>query len=311
MKSWIGKRVLVTGGAGFIGANLVRKLVREKAEVFLIAKTGCDLWRLKDILSRVTIIKGDMAQAQDVERAVSRTRPCAIFHLATFRASEESKTLIDFAETNILGAVHLIAAAKKVGLEILVCAGSQLEYGNALKPHRESDLLQPSTLHGITKVSATMLFQYAAHNIGLPVVVLRLFHVYGPWESPKRLIPTAIKAALTGDVLHMTEKGFRRDYVFIDDVVEAFLKAVDRPDLAGEVFNIGSGVHTLNEDVAAAIEKATGKILSIQFGTHPKHLNDTTFRVADIRKARDILGWQPKHSLDEGLRETAEWIKLA
>jgi len=309
MKSWIGKRVFVTGGTGFIGANIVRRLVREKAEVVLLVRPNAHLWRLKGILPKMSLIQGDLTRANDVEKAVSQVCPHAIFHLATFRANKNPTTFSNFVTTNLFGATHLAVAAKKANVQIFVSAGSQLEYGNTLKPHRESDLLRPVTLYGLTRAASTMYFQYAAQELGLPIVVLRLFHVYGPWESHERLIPTAIRAALTGARLPMTEQGFHRDYVFVEDVVEAFLAAAARPDLGGEIFNIGSGVQTSNEEALAIIERVTGKVISSQIGAYKKHLHDTIFRVADIRKAGDILGWRPRYTLDKGIRKTAEWVR--
>lgn len=306
--SWNRIRVLVTGGSGFVGANLIRRLLAEGADVFALVRDADDAWRLQDVSGKITMLSGDISCFGDVAAALIQARPSVVFHLATARAGEDLKNFPLFLSTNTLGAYHLITAAKNSGVEIMVCAGSQLEYGQSNFPHCETDALVPDTLHGLTKASATMLFQAAAHNMQLPVVILRLFHVYGPWESPKRLIPSAIGAALTGQVLRMTQKGFCRDFVYIDDVIETFLIAAQRPDLRGEVFNIAGGCRVLNEDIVTNIERLSGKPLAVEFGAYPAHIIDTVFGVADITKAKVILGWQPHFSLENGLRATMEWV---
>ncbi|MEI8175259.1 MAG: SDR family NAD(P)-dependent oxidoreductase [Candidatus Omnitrophota bacterium] len=308
---WRGKRVLVTGGTGFIGANLLRRLLAEGAHVSALIRHAESAWRLKSILHEIDILPGDISRPEDVENAVTASRPGVIFHLATARSIEAVENLPLFISTNVLGASNLILSAKRAGIKAVVYTGSQLEYGHSASAHVETDRLSPYTLHGVTKAAATMSFQGVARQIGFPVVILRLFHVYGPWESPQRFIPTLIAAALKGETVAMTEKGFRRDYIYIDDVIEALLIAARRPDLKGEVFNIASGRQVLNEEVAAIVERCIGKEIDSTCGAYAAHLTDTGFRVADIRKARSVLGWEPKVDLDSGIKATIDWLSPA
>ena len=306
--SWRGQRVLVTGGTGFVGANLVRRLLAEEASVFVLARDAANVWRLEGIRDRVTVLPGDLCRLSDVEAALMRARPAVVFHLATARSGSTAADYPTFAAINTLGAYHLWTAAHKAGVGRMVCAGSQMEYGPSVEPHQETDRIQPDTVHGLTKGAACLFLQDAGRRAVPSTVVLRLFHVYGPWESPKRLVPTAIRAALGGTLLRMTDKGIRRDYVYVDDVVEAFLMAAVRTDLTGEVFNIGSGRQTPNEEVVVLIGRIAGKPLAAEFGAYASHVTDTTFRVADINKAASILGWRPKHDLAQGLRATIDWV---
>lgn len=309
MPDWTGRRIFITGGTGFIGTNLVRRLVEEEAQVFVLVRPQRDAWRLKGVHDRISFLRGDLASEIDVLSAVKAARPEIIFHLATARVPEQEASIPLFFSLNILSASRLISAACDVGVKRLVVAGSSLEYGHSRVPHAESDPLCPSTLHGAMKASATILFQLAAQRPGLSSVILRLFHVYGPWESPDRLVPTALRAALRGEELRLTEKGIRRDFVYVEDVVDSFLMAAQRSDLKDEVINIGSGVQTSNEELVEAVERITGRPISIRFGGYEKKPYDTDFRVADIRKAAALLLWQPRHDLHAGLQATHDWMK--
>lgn len=305
---WHNKKVLVTGGTGFIGANLVRRLLAEGADVSVMSRNISGAWRLAEIVDRITLISGDISCFADTKAAIAQAKPSVIFHLATARANEEPANFPLFNSINTMGAHHLVNAAVSADVPMLVCAGSQLEYGPSQQPHLETDPLQPQTLHGLSKAAATLYFQNAARQMPLSTIILRLFHVYGPWESPKRLVPTAIRAALNGTALRMTNKGIQRDYVYVDDVVDAFLRAGQRPDLKGEIFNIASGTQACNEDIVMAIEKISKKRITIEFDAYPPHLTDVPFRVADIEKAKKVFGWRPRFALDQGLRATIDWI---
>ncbi len=305
---WAGKRVTVTGGTGFVGANLVRRLVAEGAEVHVLSRDPANAWRLAALAGRITMLQADLACREQVEKVLALTRPAVVFHLATARVSEMPENFPAFLSINTLGAYNVLTAARQAGAAMLVSAGSQLEYGSGQAPHRETDPLRPVTSHGLTKAAATMFLQAEAQKLAPAIVLLRLFHVYGPWESPKRLIPTALRAALNGTRLRTTPPGPRRDPVFVGDVVEAFLLAAARPDLSGEVFNIASGHQLANEEIVQMIGKVAGKPLAVDPGAYPPHANDATFRVGNIRKAREILGWQPQTSLEQGLRATMDWI---
>lgn len=310
MNPWKNKRILVTGGTGFVGANLIRRLIAEQAQVTVLARDPASSWRLASLRDSITFFPGDLTRATDIEASVAQARPDIIFHLATAREENSSANYPAFVAINTLGPHHLLSAARLANVKMLVCAGSQLEYGPHQEPHRETDRIQPNTYHGMTKgAAATYLQEAGRHQTPPATVILRLFHVYGPWESPKRLIPTAIRAALRGDTLRTTSQDIRRDYIHVDDVVAAFLLAAQRPDLSGEIFNIGSGHQTSNEAVIRLIERVVDKPLAITAGAYPPHLTDAPFRVADISKARKDLGWEPRLDLMQGLRTTVEWVE--
>jgi nucleoside-diphosphate-sugar epimerase len=137
--------------------------------------------------------------------------------------------------------------------------------------------------------------------------VLRLFSVYGRWESPSRFIPTAIRAALGGGEMALTAPGVRHDFVYVDDVVDAMLTAATANGVDGEVINVGSGREWTNEEVVDAVQRLTGRVVRVRTGEYPAKTADTAHWVADVGKAAALLGWRPAHDLTSGLRETIEW----
>ncbi len=176
--------------------------------------------------------------------------------------------------------------------------------------HKETDLLVPSLFYGVTKAASTLLLQQFARKDLRPIVILRLFSVYGYWEAAHRLIPTAIMASINGSDLGLTKPGFRRDLVFIEDVVEACLRAAHKPGASGRIFNIGSGRQWTNEQVVQMVEAITRRPIRVHVGAYPPRPSDTARWVADIRRAREQLGWTPRHSLESGLRKTIRWFRM-
>jgi nucleoside-diphosphate-sugar epimerase len=207
----------------------------------------------------------------------------------------------------MLGTSNLIEALAPLEYERMVVAGSALEYGPSVSAHRENDPLRPATFRGAGKAAATLLSLQHASAERRPIAVLRLFSVYGAWESPSRLIPTAIRAALCGGQMALTAPGVRHDFVFIDDVVDAMLAAAAAGGADGEAINVGSGREWTNEQVVEAVQRLTGRVVRARAGEYPAKAADTAHWVADIGKAAALLGWRPAHDLIGGLRETIEW----
>jgi nucleoside-diphosphate-sugar epimerase len=212
-------------------------------------------------------------------------------------------------QTGVLGTANLLEAVSTIPLERLVHLGSSLEYGPRDRPLLESDRLEPRTFRGAAKAAATLLCQQFARSDHCSVVVLRAFSVYGPWEAGTRLVPTAILAALRHHDMNLTGPGHRRDLVFVQDVVEACLLAVQAEPIAGEIINVGSGRQWANEEIVAQVQAISGQRIRVQAGNYPPSPSDTGYCVADIEKAKRLLGWKPRHTLQSGLEETVTWFR--
>jgi nucleoside-diphosphate-sugar epimerase len=301
-----GGRVLVTGATGFIGANVVRALLHLGSEVHITVQSSSDPWRLKEVLPHVETHVASLTDADGLQRAFVGTRPAVVLHLATPRGRDEAARARILAAT-VTGAFHLLRLARQFDVQRLVAAGSSLEYRPSDVALTEDACTEPTTIHGTAKAAATQLYRQAAVGAGVPVCVLRFFHVYGPWESRHRLLPTAIRAALAGTPLPLTGGAIARDWVFVADVVAAVLRAAGLRR-NGEVINVGSGEEYSNEAIVQCVGDTIGKPVRIVTGAFPRGPADVAHRRADRSKAARLLGWTPTATLAEGVRQTVDWF---
>lgn len=306
MNDGSGSRWLVTGASGFIGAHLARLGVNAGADVHGLIRPGSRLDRLHDIVDRMSLHSADLTDAAELARAVRASDPRYVFHLGmTSGHAETADGRRQMLLTSALGTLNLLEAMSTVRPQRIVHVGSGLEYGSSPAPLAESHPLGPSTFRGCAKAMATLLCSQAA-EAGVPIVTLRAFSVYGPGEAPARIVPTTIRAALEGRPFSIT-RDCRRDFVFVDDVVEACVRAADAAGVAGSIINIGTGVETANEDLVAAVEEVTGRRIQLGPGRAAPSPLDGSQWVADISRAARVLQWHPVHSLRAGLLESVAW----
>jgi nucleoside-diphosphate-sugar epimerase len=303
---------MLTGAGGFVGAQLVRELLRRGAEIHAVVRRGSNLRRLEGILERVSRHEADVTDREALGRIFESIRPVYVFHAATRRASDSPEARRATLRTNVDGTLNLLEAAAFAGsVRRLVAFGGSLEYGVKSEPMKETDCAEPSTFYGATKAAATLVAQQFAREHALPLVVLRLFSVYGYWEAGSRLIPTAILAALEDYPLDLTAPGYRRDLIFVADAVEASLRAAQAGRVApGEIINVGTGRQWSNEEVVELIQEIVGRRIRVRAGAYAARRSDATHWVADRQKAARLLGWEPRHTLPEGLQKTIEWLRL-
>jgi len=189
-----------------------------------------------------------------------------------------------------MGTWHLIEALTAVSCQRFVHVGSSLVYGSHSEPLQEAFYPQPTTFRGMTKAAADMVSSYVATTGSLSCAIVRPFSVYGPWEGASRLIPTVVLAGLRHTPIRLTASEYRRDFVFIDDVVDVCLLALQRPEANGEIFIAGSGEQHSNQAVVALIEALTGEKILINPEPFPARPPDTLNWIADMSKTRRLLG---------------------
>jgi nucleoside-diphosphate-sugar epimerase len=300
-----GSRVFVTGATGFIGANMVRRLLIEGASVHALVRPGANLWRLSDIVSQVHLQECDLLDFSGVGRCVALADPDIIYHFA-FPGGHNSdfQAQLEMLSTGLLGTYALLSAASTNHVKHFIHIGSSTEYHPGKQPHGEDELIEPVSIRGVGKAASTLLCQQYAHQYDLNIVILRLFTVYGPWEQPERLIPTACRAILQDMTLPLTLPGLMHDRVFVEDMLDASVRAASHRCTSGEIINIGSGEQHTNEEIVHILEEIAGRNVKIAVGAYAPRPFDGNHWVADITRARDILGWQPLHSLRSGLEAT-------
>jgi len=305
-----GKRVLITGAAGFIGSNLTRQLLGRGATVHAVVRPSSSLWRLSDVASAIGLHCADLTDRGGIEKILDQVRPEIIFHLAVRGMRTYNEDPCDILRVNVFGTVNLLEAAKTRDHECLVHLGSSTEYGPKNSPMKESDCLEPATFYGATKAASTLFCLQAAAANRRPIVVLRPFNVYGPWDVGTRLIPVSVMAALQGGGMDVTPAGYRRDYVFVEDVCEACLMAADSKEAFGRVLNIGTGRQWSNEEVVETVQTLAGKRIAVRAGEYPLRPFDVKRWEADISEAKRLLGWEPRHTLEQGLKKTIAWFDI-
>lgn len=291
-------KALVTGAGGFVGAHLSARLAADGWDVAGTVRPGSSAGRLDP---RVTVIPVDLADREAVAGLARSVAPDVVFLIA---ASRGASTPAERAATMAVNASSGAWLIDELGARCrsVVRLGSSTEYGRADGPMDESTPLRPRSFFGATKAGGSMLVAAAAVASGVRATLLRAFQVYGADDHPGRLVPTVLRAARTGDVLALTSPGRRRDWIHVDDVVEACVRAALADELPpGQVLNIGTGRQVANEDLVAIVERVSGRHVRVAAGAHPGRSWDSSSWVCDPSLAADLLGWEAKIDLEDGL----------
>jgi NAD dependent epimerase/dehydratase len=310
------KKILVTGAGGFIGSHLTERLVELGAntKAFVRYNSRND-WGLLELLPRekldkIEVIMGDLKDADAVRHAVEEVD--IIFHLGSLIAIPYSYIHPrETIETNIMGALNVLTAAKENTIEKLVHTSTSEVYGTArYVPIDETHPLQGQSPYSASKIGADKIAESFFRSFDLPVAIIRPFNTYGPRQSARAVIPTIITQALTGEKIVLGSLHPTRDYTYVKDVVEGFIKIAESPKSVGEVVNIGSNFEISIGDLANKIISLIGK--NAEIIPDPVRIRPQDSEVerlwCDNTKAKRLLGWEPTTSLEEGLKKTIDWI---
>ena len=303
------KNVLLTGGTGFVGANLALRLLREGHGVALLVRPGCATWRIQSFADDVALVEADLTDATSVAGAVRSVRPDWIFHLAAYGAYPQQRDLRTMQETNVAGLINLVDAALRDGFEAFVNAGSSSEYGYKNFPPSEVELVEPNSDYAWTKASATQFCRSTAQRRDVSMPTLRLYSVYGPYEEPSRFVPTLIAHGLRGELPPLADASVARDFVYVDDACDAFVRAAtNRSPDPGAVYNVGTGVQSTLADVVEIARRRLPIRGEPLWGSMPNRSWDTSTWVANNAKICSELDWLPRHTLDEGFADFVDWF---
>lgn len=300
-------RIFVTGGTGFVGSHLVKRLVERGDTVAILRRRTSNTWRISDLLPRMEVIFGDVLSIDASSYEIWKFAPDTIVHLAWWGVGNAFCN--DPRQVgNISGWTSLAQLAHWAGARNWIGLGSQAEYGPfAGQPVTEDTPADPTTLYGITKLAAGLLAKHFCDSLGLRFAHVRLFSPYGPADEPYWLIPYLIRTLQAGKKPSLSPGEQRWDYLYIDDVIEGLIRIIDTPTATG-IFNLGSGFPYTIAHVAETVRNLISPALPLGLGENPYSPNQTMHLQADVSRLR-ALEWEPKIDLDEGLRRTVEWFR--
>lgn len=304
-------RVLVTGGTGFVGSHLALALLARGDEVHV---TNHRQKKLPKILSaipedRLIVHTIDIRNISKLESLLATVRPERIYHLAAcLHKKGEDPNTQELLETNVIATAALLRYAKKEDVP-LVNTGTFTEYAPSSSPVNEHSPLGPQEFYSTSKLAATFLCVQEGKK-GVPVITLRLFTPYGPEMPEGRIMHVAIKHALRNEPIPLSSPGVTRDFIFASDIAQAYIQAGEQAhQLRGEVFNIGSSNATTLEVLGQSVLQLCGSTSTLSWGTQKSLAYDAELWQADNTKAQELLKWEPKSDLHQGLTETIAWYK--
>jgi NAD dependent epimerase/dehydratase len=313
---WKGRQVLVTGAGGFIASHLVERLVKDGARVraFVRYNSRNDVGMLRlvspDVFSALELVRGDLRDVEAVRKAVKNTD--TVFHLGALIAIPYSyvnpREVID---VNIMGTLNVLMAARDASVRRVVHTSTSEVYGTAqYTPIDEKHPLQGQSPYSASKIGADKIAESFYRSFDVPVVTLRPFNTYGPRQSTRAVIPTIITQVLTRDEVKLGSLDPMRDFTFVADTANGFVRVAEADNVLGEEINLGNDntirIGDLVEKIFDIIGK-TPKIIADEQRIRPGK-SEVMKLWASNQKAKEKIGWEPKISLDEGLKLTIEWI---
>ena len=310
---WKGRRVLVTGGSGFIGFALARHLLTKAANVSILDIKPLPSYATAAERSAFSFVRGSVTSQETVRSLIKRRRIKTIFHLAAEaivdRALEAPAQTLD---ANVRGTWVILESHRACpSIEEIIVASSDHVYGSHTKPpYTERSPLVGESPYDVSKSCADLIAQMYAKTCGVPVAIARCGNVYGPGDlNWSRLIPDALRSHARGTPLRLRSSGhLSRDYVYIDDIIDAYsalAQNVHAKKLSGEAFNFGTGKPLAALDVLGRLGTVLGERVQFSIANTARHEIRALF--LDSSKARRALSWRPKLARDEGFRRTCAW----
>jgi UDP-glucose 4-epimerase len=308
-RSFAGRRILVTGGAGFVGSVLTRHLLDAGARITVLDDlfTG----RADSIPAGAEFVEGSVTDGKLVSELVAASS--YVFHMAARNIIASTANPLDDFATNIGGTLNVLMAARAASVDRVVYASSASVYGNPRSiPINEDDGIVPLSPYAVSKLGGENYCQAFYESYGLPTASVRYSNVYGPGQRPDNpycgVVSKFLADASAGRPLMVHGDGEQtRDYTYVDDAVEATLLAAIRPRAEGEVFNVGTGIETSVNALGQEIGRALGSPVELSH-VDRRDIDNIRRRVVNIEKARRMLRWTPQVTLEIGLTRTASWF---
>lgn len=302
--------IVIFGAGGFIGANLFRQIAQYRQDVFAVTSKPFIPWRLDDC-DHKKILHCNITKKSDIEQLFEEHQFKTIFTLAAYGAYSKQDDVDLIHETNYIGLLNLLELSSKFSIKAFIHAGSSSEYGlNCAAPNEDAPL-QPNSHYAVTKAAAAQMIKFYGTIKEMPVLNLRYYSIYGPFEEPDRLIPQLIDKGMKGTYPPLVQPDISRDFVYIDDTVYATLLSAnsDFQKTRGKSINIASGAKTTIREIANTIKNVFHLSNEPEWGDFPNRKWDLKDWYGNAALANQLLGWQNETSLKDGLSATYLWQK--
>jgi len=305
---YAGKTVLITGAGGFIGRHLAAALTGLGAHVHVTVHVTVHDTVPKTVPGKSGPHQLDVSDLAAVRRLIDSQHFDLVFHLAAKAAGDRSKDqMVDQARITLGGTINLATALLDSPGTLLVHIGSSEEYGSGAVPFSESQQLAPVSPYSAAKAAASQFLTMARVSFGLDVIVARPSVVFGPGQKTGMVIPYLFDCYTKKSPAQISPGEQTRDFVYIDDCIDGLLKLGARPDLAGECFNLGSGVEVKLKDVAQEIARLSQYDGDLGLGSRPYRSSEVMHHRESVEKALNSFGWQARVPLKDGLAKTYGW----
>ncbi|MDI6603789.1 MAG: SDR family NAD(P)-dependent oxidoreductase [Thermoanaerobacteraceae bacterium] len=302
--------ILITGGAGFIGSNLIEKLIQQNHNIIMIKRKSTNLFRLASLIDKIKIYESDISDIDSLSNIFEENKIDIVYHLATFyKPSHVMDDINPMINTNILGLTNLLELCTKHNIMKFINTGTCFEYKMDKNLLNEKDNLSPWNLYALTKITSENIIDYYSRENGIRVATLRLFPPYGPKDNINKLIPYIIIKALKDEKIEITKGEQRWDYIFVDDIIDAYLKLLTYMPNGHEIYNVGTGTTKSIKNIIETISAILDKKLNVEYGAKEYRKNEIFYMKADITKIKNTLGWLPKTDLKEGLTKTINYYR--
>ena len=308
------QRILITGGAGFIGTHLVRRLAAAGHETHVLHRASSDVGQFADLSPSPRLWPCDLSDAQAVSTVLDKVQPQVIFHLAgdtSVRHVDPSLSGVTASIAhNVQTSINLFVAAQSQcrDLKLLIRLGGLEEYGRGPTPYSETQREQPVSPYSASQVAVTHYLQMLVPYLRYRAITVRPALVYGPGQSTRFFIPALIEHCLKGHDFSMSSGGIGRDLLYIDDLIDALVLVCENTVPSGEIINIGTGREYLMSDVADTLIRLMGSDIKL-LKLAPSRPSEIEHLYCSADNAHTLLGWRPRVALEDGLTRTIAWYR--
>ncbi|MEM3192034.1 MAG: NAD-dependent epimerase/dehydratase family protein [Candidatus Parvarchaeota archaeon] len=307
-----GLKILISGGTGFVGSNLVRHFYFKGHEIAIILRNGSNTWRISDIFNNITKFYVDITRKEELMKVLSTFRPDVVIHTAAFGGYHFERDEELIFEINLRGTINMVNAFLQSGGKLFINTGSSSEYGLKNRPMSEKDSLEPLGAYAVSKAAASLYCRSKSVENNKKIITLRLFSAYGYFEEVHRLLPSVLLSLMKEKPILMNSPSSVRDFIFIEDIVELYDLLIGQMENlgVGEIYNVGTGRETSVGELVELAEKVFNKRLNVMWTNEMGRAGDVAKHwSADITKVKEELNWMPKYTLENGLIKTYDWLK--